>query len=300
MYSVIMVPMDGSDFGRHALPWALAVARPARAGIRLVHAFMTPHALGAADAGIVVVEAWEAQRAAQGRALREDAERLAAATGLAVTAAVEDGATADALLRHAEAHGVNLIVMTTHGRGGLGRAILGSTADELVRRSGVPVLLARPHGAAPNDTEVAAVRHVLVPLDGSPVGGAVVPHAAELCALTGAACTLLHVEVPAMLTGAVPPDALVEPGALRAEAGAAAAYLERVAGELRARGVSVATEVVRGEQVAPAVVAWAEAHAPTLIAMATHGRRGLERLMLGSVGSTLLQKTRLPLLLVRA
>lgn len=313
MYRVVMVPTDGSDWSRHAIPLGLAVAIPAKATIHLVSVldaaftapiYGVPIATGGLTSGALlepdaIPEVWDARREAQRGALREFADRLAAESGVMVTASLEDGDVADALRRYAESHDVDIVVMATHGRGALARAVLGSVADALVHSSPCPVLLARPHGNLPREWEAASIAHVLVPLDGTAESDTIVPWVADLSAVTGARCTLMYVSHPEILSGIAAPDALLDQVAAQRSEDAEQAHLERMAELFRARAGNVSTKLLHVRAPADAIIEYAGTHAVDLIAMATHARRGLARLMLGSTASTLLNKTRLPMLLAR-
>lgn len=314
MYSVVMVPTDGSDWSRHAIPLALAVARPAKATLHLVSvlepAFTAPiYGVPIAGGGVtgavlmdpgVSREAWGDRRDAQEAALRAFAKRLADDSGVAVTASLEEGDVADALRRYAESHDVDLMVMATHGRGGLARALLGSVADALLPAVRCPLMLIRPHGELPREGEPASITHVLVPLDGTAEGDTVLRRAAELAAVTGARCTLVHVRRPEVLSGVAAPDALLDPVAAQRSDEADEAYLGRMAELVRARVSSVSTVLIRVKAPTDAIIDYAGTHAVDLIAMATHARHGLARVMLGSTATDLLKKTRLPMLLTRS
>ena len=103
------------------------------------------------------------------------------------------GPEADGILEQAKGRRADLIVMTTHGRGPASRFFLGSVADEVMRRSPVPVLLLRPHDPPAETAAPPAVSKVLVPLDGSALAEEVLGPAAVLVRLLGARCTLLRV-----------------------------------------------------------------------------------------------------------
>jgi nucleotide-binding universal stress UspA family protein len=210
------------------------------------------------------------------------------------------------LCGQAEALGVDLVVLTTHGRGPLGRFWLGSVADALVRRLPVPALLVRPQEGAP---AAEAVRHILVPLDGSPLAEQILEPAAALAELTGAAVTLLRVVGPVPPPGAEVPDGLIEEAVQqllektaelqeRVNAGASQG-LETAAARLRERGLVVQTRVAVADAPAPAILDAAREVGADLIALATHGRRGLKRLLLGSVADKVVRGGTLPVLLLR-
>jgi nucleotide-binding universal stress UspA family protein len=300
MYDVIMVPTDGSEFSRHAIPWALTVARPAGAAVHLVSVLGSPYVVGPANGMLVAPDLIQTLRTAEAAALEDLAGRLSIATGLSFVGAAEEGETVAALLEYAAAHTVDLVVMSTHGRGGFGRALLGSVSEGVVRKGDLPVLLIRPSEHEPEEREPMAVSDVLVPLDGSPASETILDHAIELSELTGAACVLLHVEMPVLLTGVPPSQALVDPDALRGNAAAAESYLTDVAGRFRARAVPVSTRVVRGTDAATEILEYCASHPVSLIAMSTRRRGAIERAVLGSTASTLLRKTTLPMLVIRA
>ena len=298
MYHALMVPLDGSEFGRHAIPWALAVAEPAGARVDLVHVLPPIYGMGVVDETLATAEVMEAQRETAEQSLSDLANRLQIGTGVPFSAAVDDGAIPDALVRHADEKGVDLIVMTTHGRTGFARALLGSVSDAVVRHGGRPVLLARPHRHPPEEHEPAAVSEVLILLDGTAASEAIVDHAIEVCRLTGAACTLLHVVVPELLPTGTAPRALADQRATVAEEQTSETYLASRAEQLRTAHVPLTTAIVRHADLAEGVLGYCASHPVSLIAMATRGRGGVERAVLGSVTDALLHKTQLPILVV--
>ena len=302
MYQALMVPLDGSEFGRHAIPWALAIAEPSGARVDLVHALTPSYDLGVPEGDkLILAEAIDSQRTATEQRLSDLADRLRLGTGVQFSSAVVDGSTADAILRFADESATDLIVMTTHGRSGLARAVLGSVSDQVVRRSRCPVLLARPHRHVAEEREAAAVSDVLVPLDGTVTSEAILVHALELCRLTGASCTLLHVIVPELLlTGAAVPVALADERATIVEQPRADTYLAGLADRFHEGAVPVTIAALRHTDVESGILEYCAAHPVSLIAMATRGAGGLVRAMLGSTMDELLRKTHLPLLVFAA
>ncbi len=140
-------------------------------------------------------------------------------------------------------------------------------------------------------------KKILVPLDGSEFAEAVLPHVRELALCTGAEIVLLRVAVRPMYTGAAsePPSTVA---ALNESDQEPAAYLERVAGELREQGLKVTTEVCTGP-VAETILEYAEGVHADLVAMSTHGRSGLARWFIGSVADKVVRAAKLPVLLAR-
>ena len=150
MYDRILVPLDGSDIAERVLPHVEALAEKFGSAVTLLQATTPPETLiaasaeGAAPAGPVLdpTPIVEAERQAASAYLEVAAERLRG-RGLAVAGERPEAAPADAIVEHAHRAGTDLIAMTTHGRGGLGRLILGSVADEVLRSAPCPVLLVR-------------------------------------------------------------------------------------------------------------------------------------------------------------
>lgn len=299
-YRTIMVPLDGSDFSRQALPPAADLASRTGARVRLVcvHTGLPP-----GPGGTVPEELARAddELAEEQRAMLESAAEELRSRGLEVEVGLERGSVVGELERVAGEE-ADLVVMATHGRGPLTRLWLGSTADGLVRRCTEPVLLVRPReDAAEGGPERPVVRHLLVPLDGSRVARSVLGPARELAGATGARVTLLRVVQPVMGPGFGPPDF---PQGVDAVATAtaeedAAARLERTADELREAGLEVAVEVTRSPDAARAILEAASELDADATAMATHGRGGIRRLLLGSVADKVLRASEHPVLLVR-
>jgi nucleotide-binding universal stress UspA family protein len=138
--------------------------------------------------------------------------------------------------------------------------------------------------------EATMYQRILVALDGSELAEAVLPQAEGLARATGAALLLVRaVNVPATVVAATAGDAgMVSPELLD----------EAIAQRLQARGLQVSWEVVEGEP-SEALIDAARRHHCDLIAIATHGRTGLPRAVLGSVADRVVRESHLPVLLVR-
>jgi nucleotide-binding universal stress UspA family protein len=179
--------------------------------------------------------------------------------------------------------------MTTHGRGPVSRFFLGSVADELLRRSPVPLLLTRSHERAPALIPEPVLRNVLIPLDGSALAEQVLGPALDLARLMASRCTLLRV-----VEAGPPPHGRTEQAV--AEAGA---YLEHLAGWVREPALPVEARVVVAPHAAAAIIQEAQAQGSDLIALATHGRGGVRRMLLGSVADKVIRATTTPVLVYR-
>jgi nucleotide-binding universal stress UspA family protein len=141
LYDRILVPTDGSPKGNRAVEHALALAAIHDAEV---------HALYVVDTASYAGTGMEATWTGIDDLLREDAdeavakvEALAEGTDVAVETSVVEGSPGREIVRYATDAGCDLIVMGTHGRGGIDRLLLGSVAERVVRRSAVPVLTVR-------------------------------------------------------------------------------------------------------------------------------------------------------------
>jgi nucleotide-binding universal stress UspA family protein len=297
----ILLPLDGSAFSEHALPGALDVARRMGARLHLVQVHEAPTAQVYPDGLPVYDERWNgALRAQAEEYLRSVAHRCMERAGVSPTTELLDGPVPAALATYAAEVGIDLIVMTTHGRGGISRAWVGSVADALVRRAAMPILLIRPK---PQEAEAAAAltaKHVLVPLDGSELAESILERALLLGRTLGARFTLLRIVLPVPFA-AIPHaggPAFDEAGAAHTREHAHG-YLERIAARLRADGVEVATDTAFHTSPALGILDYAAMNAVDLIAMATHGRGGWSRVALGSVADKVMRGTLMPVLLYR-
>jgi nucleotide-binding universal stress UspA family protein len=271
----LLVPLDGSDLAARALPLAREIA--GAAGGQVVLARVVPY-VSAVD------RTDEALHRGLLRWIKSDLDRLAASQaggGVDCWARVCRGEPADALIELADLIDADAIVMSSHGRAGISRWLFGSVAEAVLRRSGRPVLVV-PAVAAPTRAAHAAPRRVVVALDGSSAGEAVLDPAVGLARALDAGLVLLRV-VEADDSGAA------------AEAGC---YLGALAQRVRGRVAHTELRVEAGSPALRIEVA-AAGLAPLALAMATHGRTGLDRVLMGSVAADALRRTRLPTLLVR-
>lgn len=311
----ILVPLDGSTLAERALPHAAMLARLYGASVlllRVPESIIVP----VLSAGIWITEEVEPQEAH----LRAE-QYLAETAGLPlwgdlmVETMTPPHPVAQGLLRAIEATEPLLTVMTTHGRSGAGRVVLGSIAEKIVHTAPGPVYLIRvreSEGPAPEaeaDSSAAAaieapippLSRLLVPLDGSPLAETVLPVAVDLARRANAALTLIRVPTVPGYATAIPETAGWIPQLLGEQAAEATAYLEGVAARLEDGGIQVSTDVelVTAGSVAEGILASAAEHRADLVMMASHGRTGLARWFLGSVADSVIHHATLPVWLIR-
>lgn len=295
MYKHLMVTLDGSTFAEATLPLALALTRKTNADLHLVSVVEPIPAFAYAEWEPAALD-WSRQY------LDSVAERVADSAGGKVTTGVHTGRVVETLHEQIEALGVDLAIMATHGRGALSRAWLGSVADTFMREAKIPVLFVRPEeGEAPKPEPSEDFKTLLVPLDGSELSESALDHATEFGALFGAAYHLTRiVAYPLEIASPYLPHTVQMNADILADAKASAAeYLEEHAERMRRRGLRVTVSVAVDPQAAHGVLTEAEAVGADLIAMATHGRGGVSRVVLGSATDKVLRGTHLPVLLYR-
>jgi nucleotide-binding universal stress UspA family protein len=289
MSKVILVPLDGSPLAERAVPYAARFAVESDARLCLVRAAIG-HFSPSEDPAEVQIRAVED---AEGY-LEAVAARIADERGIVAETAVPYGRPAPAILDEIKIRQANLVVMATHGRGGIGRFVYGSVADEVLRRADVPVLLIP--ATCERSWPPGRPLRILVPLDRSELSEVALAPAGELARRLGAELILVHVVY-------YPTYAYSEGYAyltydLDTELADATAELEAFADQLRATGTAVRTKAVAGFPIAK-IAEIAHGEGVDLVAMATHGRGGLARLVLGSVATGTLQRAGLPVYLVR-
>jgi nucleotide-binding universal stress UspA family protein len=299
MIRSILVPLDGSPFGEQALPLALEIARRAQAAVQLIHVHQPVASPWSGSEWAADLNLESEVRQQEQDYLRETATRLGREFAVPVTSALLEGPVVEVIHERALACAADLVVMATHGRGPLTRFWLGSVADQLIRQVAAPLLLVRPQpGAEPP----AVVRHVLVPLDGSEQAEQVLGPALDLAALLAADVNLLRVVEPLVVPDrrwAGNPTSGMDPELVHRLAADARGYLERVVVSLDGAAPRIAPQVVVNRRAAEAILAEAGTRPGTLVALATHARAGLARLVLGSVADKVIRGTTGPVLVYR-
>jgi nucleotide-binding universal stress UspA family protein len=261
MLRTLIVPLDGSAHAERALPYAERVALAS--GGRLVLVRVGNHA------EVTEVTAY----------LAAVVDRVGIRAPVETVAAFGEPATE--ILETARRFDADQVVMASHGRTGLAHLLYGSIAEAVLAHSPVPVFLVHPHpgGVAAAQFDPRSAR-IMAPLDGSAFAEAALPVALEVL---GAAGELVLLRVVAQ-------DQPLE----------ASNYLQQVANQLRQSNLDLhVTCDVRTGDAAHAIAAAQIDRGVDLVVIATHGRSGLGRALLGSVAGAVLRTGNVPVLLVR-
>ena len=296
----LLVPLDGSALAESALPWAVAVAQALAARVTLLRVVETP-ALSIATSHHHDAVDWQMRRAeAQSQLVRIDRDLKARE----VTSAIEllEGRPPEKIIDFARAQHVDLIVLASHGEGGLTGWTLSSTALMVVARSHTSVLVVPSHAAQGQRIGEVRVRRLLVPLDCSPRAECVLPLATALARAQGAEVILAHVVPEPEMPRRLPPSAedlalvsrLTERNRLEAER-----YLRELRARLVDQKVRAGTRIVVASRRARAIRAMADEADVDLILVSAHGQTGDARERYGSVAGRLLEEGGRPIIVLQ-
>ena len=300
MYKRMLVPLDGSQLAEVVLGYAREIAARLDMDVVLFHVSnpkegeLTPMHRAYMEQATDMVR----QRLEDGR---QGATLSAVGSKVEVRWEAATGQPAEEILDYADRHDVDFIMMATHGRSGITRWALGSVADKVLRASPVPVWLVR--AGIPDEIvyDRWPSRAILVPLDGSELAQAVLPHVETLAKQRG--IDLVDVVLLAVCEPTEPPR-LYPASPVDWEADLARSkesyelYLATVEMRLKQAGLTVRSEVLIGKP-AEQIIEYANRDPFNLIVMATHGRSGISRWMFGSIAEKVLLGASSPIFLVR-
>lgn len=298
----ILVPLDGSQAAEAALPLASRLAGSSGARLVLVTVYEPPLPVRGGQGALVFDQRFDAENRAALRSYLDQVTgrvRQGGEPGLEVDGRLLDGSAAATIAEFAEHEGADLVVLTSHGHGGPSHLWMGGVTDALVRQLRVPILVVRADAASPAasraGTAGAAFRRVLVPLDGTPESEQALEAADAVAGRDGVLYTLLRVVTPRhpLLRGIGGRDDELVTAERRADAERRLALVEE---RLRQRGFEVRSEVRVEAQVAPAILELAGRMEADLIAVTSHGRGRMGRLLLGSVADKVLRGAPMPVL----
>lgn len=304
MFKRILVPLDGSARAEQALPVAARLARASGGSIVLLRVAKLPMDYGGGftqtpllTEHIIETELDDADSYLKSVATSDTLK------GIIIKTEAMFGQPLQDILAVVESWRVDLIVICSHGRTGLKRWALGSVAQGLTHQCSIPILVLRDGGriSALSGVDTTHSLCAFVALDGSPFAEtALTPAANLLAALAAPNEGILH--LTQVVTGK-------GEEAQRSATTYIAGVTERLQQQLKGLNLSIRCSLLRDADVAGAIVEMAEYgegkvraegySGCDLIAMSTHGRGGLERLVMGSVTERVLHATKLPMLIVR-
>ena len=301
----ILVPIDGSGKDGRALAVAADIAELAGSDVVLLLVEPSPEKR-LADVGPLAVLAEAHPRSGASEAEVESVAALLRSriAGSVTSSVVESGDVPSAILAAAEERDVLAIVMATQAPRAVGRMVHGSVADKVIRESARPVVVVPP-GASDISGKRVRFRRVLVPLDGSDASQRVIDRLVTLPGVKELELILLHVARRERTGGhPLPPvDALTAEGRapewIHVQAAEAQGHLDEIAKRLRGAGIAATTRVVESGDAARSIIEAIRQEPADVIAMGTRGAGGMKRLAHGSVATTVVRESEVPVMLVR-
>ena len=280
MYQRILVPLDGSPLAEQVLAWVGILAKGMQSRVELLRVIEPPpqdlpdSAHGIYPHRVFASIASHAQDYLEGLAipLRQN--------GLSVSSIVREGSPASSIASEGAKEPDTLIAMTTHGRSGISRWLLGSVTDKVLHATTNPLLMVRAYDQE-NPPEAVNLQTIIVPLDGSSLAEQALPHAVSLAKALKLRVLLVRV-TPSL------EDARVMQ------------YLHQVQEKLNNQRVSSVEERLLKGHAADAIVGLARETPHSLVAMTTHGRSGVGRWLLGSIADRVVRHSRDLVLMIRA
>ena len=287
MYERILVPLDGSKLAEQVFPPVVELAR-------------------VFGSEVVLVEVCETEESEYGQACRlyinNEAEQLRnnmVGSAASVRTIVLEGKAAEQILAYAEKSDVSLVMLSSHGRSGIAPWSLGGTANKVLHRVGVPLIIVRAKETPEESDKVGLFSRILVPLDGSERSAAVLPYVVELTKKLESGVTLLrvvetgkHVHTIGGLNYIPYKDQDIDKAKTSAQR-----YLDNVNSKLTGAKATVKSEVRVGDS-AREIIKLASEIGCSLIAMSSHGYSSIKAWVYGSVTGKILQVNKLSFLFV--
>jgi nucleotide-binding universal stress UspA family protein len=281
----ILLPFDGSDGAAEALHHAAEIAHWADATI---------HVLFVADTrrdSVTVVETEVVDSLVQeGEDIVEEAEKTLTTLGVDYDSDVVQGYPAPTIVEYAEQYEYDVIVMPTHGREGVSRYLLGSVTEKVVRLSSIPVLTARMQ---PDEQLVFPYETVLLPTDGSAGASHAAEHGLSLAAALDATVHVLSVvdetslglDVRSTISGQEREQAATD-------------AVDDLVSEAETHGVSNSVRHVEHGSPIEVILDTIDSNDIHAVVMGTTGRRGSDRILLGSVAEKTVRSAPVPVITV--
>ncbi|MFC2024491.1 universal stress protein [Chloroflexota bacterium] len=293
MYQKMLIPVDGSSLSEVVFPYAKDLAGRLGLDIILFHVHSSKE-----NETLPLHQAYIEQKAqVMKRQLLAWQKKLGVGLEgrkLEVRGELTFGYPPEEIIGYAEKNKVDMILMSTHGRSGIRRWVLGSVADKVLCVSSIPIWLIRASTAETVTYDRWPKRTLLVPLDGSVLAEKVLPHVKELAKQPGSPpmnVVLFRVVEPPTTSGHYFRNIPEKRGEIEQ-------YLANIETRLKKSGLRVKSQVSSGEP-AEQIISYGRKNPFSIIVMSTHGQSGMSRWFYGSIATRLLEHASNPIFLVR-
>lgn len=285
MYDNILLPFDGSEGAAEVLHHASELAHWVDATIQILYvADTTRDSVTVVDGrAIDVLEQ-------KGEDIVEEAAKTLDTLGVPYDTDVLQGNPAPTIVEYAERYDQDIVVMPTHGREGISRYLIGSVSEKVVRLSSVPVLTVRMQ---PDETLNFPYENILVPTDGS----AAATHAAEnVLSFAASLDATVHV-LSVVEKSSLGLDVRSTTSAEKSEQAATDA-VETVVSEANKRGITNTVRHIEHGTPVKEILGCIESNDIHAVGMGTTGKRGTDRILLGSVAEKTVRSAPVPVMTV--
>jgi len=293
MFKKILVPLDGSDLAEGILPHVRAMAAVFDATVTLLHVSGVPSQTAVDPLN------WQLQKAEAEAYLRAQVDGLEKA-GVPVNGRLLEGVVAERIVEYASQQQADLIILNSHGQGGLSEWNVSHIAQKVLQRGVTSIMLVRATQARDALGEAIGYRRVLVPLDGSRRAECVLPAARMLAEEEQAELLLAHVTTRPVIFNRFPAteeERAATGWLIEHNRSAAAGYFRELAAHRLAADVQTALPV--GDSVTQALHQLVAEEAVDLVLLSAHGRTAERQWAYGSVAGNFIANGSVPLLIVQ-
>ena len=278
MFNKILVPLDMSELAEQVLPHVIELARAFDSEVNIINICQSH-----VSQETLACQSYLDKAANSIQAALSDSE-------IKVKRNIVTGVPDKQIVDYALAEKVDLIFMTSHGKSGAMLWPIGSTADKVLRRTRVPLIVVRAQVSPVQGAPTSLFYKILVPLDGSELGAKVLPFVAGIAGKIACEIILIHIvdtdkRVHSLGRVDTVPFLEEEVESLKKRADD---YLKEQSRKFEGSGAKVST-VVRVGNVAKEIIQYAAENKCTLIALSSHGHSGFEAWVIGSVTNKILQ-----------
>ncbi len=304
MYKTILVPLDGSELAEGVLPYAKDISRQTKADISLVRVVEPTTDEIKKYAKRDLISKISSKVKSESNKYFDKVRDYLKGPNVKITSNLLEGVPAVEIVSEANKNPDTLIAMSTHGRSGVRRWMIGSVADKVVRESSVPLLLIKPKGRSPIGPE-PTLKTVIVPLDESKFSEQALSHVTYLAGAMNHHVILTRVTPSAMdyarwnsYDGVNWPVTEMSEIAGNVDEGAKE-YMNALAQKLTKQKIGSIEQALLHGDAASAIIELASHTPNSFVAMTTRGRTGLSRTVLGSVADRVMRHCDEPVLMIR-
>jgi nucleotide-binding universal stress UspA family protein len=299
MFETILVPLDGSLLAECVLPHIVAIARAFNAKVILLRVLEKNRANGSAQ--LFDLLNWQIKKTEAKLYLEKVSARLLKSQ-LRIDATVLEGLVAESIAEFAQSQGVNLIILSSHGRSGLTQWGISSVAQKIILSAPTSVLIVRANQPAVSELKEQPYRQILVPLDGSQRAENALPLITLLARFHKSRTHILHVVRSPEMARHMPPaqeDVDLSNRIVARNREEAIRYLEQVKSRSHLDCIDVQTHLITSDNAAAALHGLVEQEHIDMVALNAHGYSGNNQWPYGSMVINFILYGKAPLLIVQ-